>query len=100
MSKTIWKFYLQVTDTQTISMPRDATILDVQVQEGEMHDIPIKQITVWAIVNPDNPTESVTFHLCATGHPINFVRAAQRYIGTVQIYGFVWHVFLGDENEG
>ena len=87
MSKTIWKYEIEITDIQDVKMPKDAEILTVQAQRG--------CIGIWAIVNSEE-TEIVrrTIIIKGTGHPIN-PEYNLKYIGTFQIYGgeLVFHVF-------
>lgn len=81
--KRIYKYKLEITDVQTILMPRGASILTVQLQEGEPH--------VWALVNPEYAKEEIVIHTYGTGSPIE--TPGKLYIGTYQLNGFVWHVF-------
>lgn len=81
--RQIWKFPLEVTDVQTISMPMGAKIMHVDVQ----HD----QVCLWAGVYPDNSKMDRTFHLYGTGHAIP--DDVQDYLGSVVIGPFVWHLF-------
>jgi hypothetical protein len=78
MEKTIWKFELEVTDNQTISMPKDAEILSIQIQDGK----PV----IWVLVNPEEDEEPRVFDMFGTGHPIPTGFGINRnFIGTVQI---------------
>lgn len=84
---TIWKYPLAVTDTQSVSMPKGAKILTVQIQRGEA--------CLWALVEPDNPTETRIIEIFGTGHPIPDGAAKREHIGTFQLpeLGLVFHVF-------
>ena len=64
---TIWKYPIEVTDTQTIEMPIGAQMLVVQAQ--------------------------YTVYTFGTGHPANV--EGHIYLGTYQLYegGLVFHVF-------
>ena len=80
--KTIWKFELETTDRQTISMPKDALILNINTQG----DIPV----LYALVNTDNKVEYRIIEIFGTGHEIpNGII----YLGTYSIQSMVWHVF-------
>jgi len=79
--RTIHKYQIHIADHQTVSMPTGATLLTVQMQHG--------QPCLWAEVDTSRPEEYVPISMCGTGHPI----PAGRYIGTVQLDGFVWHYF-------
>ncbi len=84
MSKTIWKYELQMKDQQTIEMPKGAELLSVQVQFG----IPV----LWALVNPDAELVSRRIGTHGTGHSIQH---GGRFIGTYQVCNgeLVFHVF-------
>ena len=83
---TIWKFTLEAADRQVAYMPRGARILSVGEQRGD--------INVWAIVDPEVPTEARTFLVLGTGHPAAGASGAT-FLGTVQLLGgsLVFHVF-------
>ncbi len=83
---TIYKYQLGVVDSQTVSMPTNAQILTVQVQNG----IPC----IWAAVDPDAQTQIRTFHTYGTGHAVN-TSVELFYIGTYQLHGggLVFHVW-------
>jgi hypothetical protein len=61
--KKVFKFMLLVQDMQVLTLPKDAQILTVHVQQGD--------ICLWALVDPEE-TETTTrlFRLAGTGHPI------------------------------
>lgn len=84
MSKTIWKFLLELTDGQVLMIPEGAEVLTVQLQNGEP--------CLWAIVNPEHGPEPRRFEIHRTGNPIAAF-AERRYIATFQQPPFVWHVF-------
>ena len=83
--KVIYKYTLEVTDEQEVKMPAGAQILCVQVQHGRP--------TLWALVDPEKKLEDRRFFVHGTGNPIHSDAKVKCYIGTVQINGFVWHVF-------
>lgn len=82
---TIWKFPIETTDYQSVSMPEGSTILTVQLQG----DTP----TLWALVDPNAPMHPVRIRTFGTGHPVGHYDLV--YIGTYQVLGgnFVFHVF-------
>lgn len=80
--RTIWKWELEITDRQVISMPRDANALTVQIQNGKP--------CLWALVSPDCAKRDVPILIFGTGHP---VQNDGHYIGTVQVGALVFHVF-------
>jgi hypothetical protein len=89
---TIWKYPLDVVDSQIVEVPEGAKILAVQAQG----DVPC----LWALVDPERPAETRTIHTYGTGHPVDDLAAmSSRYIGTYQIAGgkLVFHVFVSEE---
>jgi hypothetical protein len=88
MNKTIWKYILEVTDTQTIKLPKGAEVLSVQIQLGGP--------CMWALVDPNAKEEERLFETFGTGHPIPCdAVTGRRYIGTYQLESraMVFHVF-------
>ena len=88
--EVIWKFSLQITDRQTVTMPVGANILSVQDQAGGLQ--------LWAIVNPDAEREQRVIEIIGTGNPMVDIEKedlARFHIATVQVRGgaLVWHVF-------
>jgi len=83
--KTVWKFPLQATGVQKIRMPRDSTILTIQVQD--------RFICLWALIETDKELVDRFFIIAMTGKPLP--DKIERYIGTFQIpqQKFVGHVF-------
>ena len=89
--KTIWKFNIVTTDRQTVSMPRGAEILTVQVQNGA--------VCLWAKVDTEAPSQLRDIETFGTWHPMAEESGARRqYIGTYQLRrggDLVFHVFEG-----
>ena len=84
----IWKWFIPIEgDFTTIEMPVNAEILCVQTQ-GNL-------IVIWAMCNDYLPREKRHFEVIGTGHTIYDTNEdlERKYIGTVQISRFVWHVF-------
>ncbi len=86
-TKTIWKFPLILIEYNRIEMPVFAEILSVGVQNGT--------VCLWAIVEPDATKEERDFVICVTGNPVP--ANIMKFIGTVQMKRFVWHVFECDK---
>lgn len=84
MTKTIWKFPLEIAGEQSVQMPAGAKILDVQMQDGKL--------MLWALVDPNAPKEPREILIHGTGHPVENVGG---HIGTFQMYGgtLVFHAF-------
>ena len=79
----IYKYTLEVTDYQSLALPINAQILDIQAQN--------ETICLWAIVDESAPPEHRYFAVYGTGHPLP--DAIGLYLATVQRDGFVWHIF-------
>ena len=86
----IWKFPLDVTELQGISIPSTARILTAQTQ----HEIPC----IWAQVDENTALVTRKIRIAGTGHDIP-ENSKGIYIGTFQLRGgaFIYHVF--DEGE-
>lgn len=73
-----------------IDMPRNAKILDIQVQG----DIPV----IWAVVNPKKEKRKYIFQVFGTGLEMyDYEKKNFHYVATVQQRGLasnlVWHIF-------
>lgn len=85
--KTIWKFPIRITDTQTVLMPKGAQILSVGTQGNRLF--------LWAMVDSNAALESREIAIFGTGHPLPDSELAAAFIGTTQQHegALVWHVF-------
>jgi hypothetical protein len=83
MNTTIWKYTLSIDGEVDILMPLRARIISAQAQDGK--------IAIWAIIDPSSPVGARRLAVHGTGGPGPRIDAA--HIGTVQLDGFVWHVF-------
>ena len=86
-SKVIYKYPLEIIDSQFLELPFNAKILTVQIQESKPQ--------LWALVDPDYETEKRNIRIYGTGHHIN-QHLKLKYISTIQINSLVFHIF---ENE-
>jgi hypothetical protein len=88
MPRTIWKFPLDVTDEQLVSMPAVAEILTVQAQGDQPY--------LWAMVDPAQPRQFREIVTRGTGHPVP--DRPGTYVGTYQLHGggLIYHVFARD----
>lgn len=86
----VWKFPLEIADSQTVTMPRASSIISAQAQG----DVP----TLWALVIPDAPKVKRLIRIIGTGHEF-WAGEPIKFIGTVQTHGgkLVWHIFDGGE---
>ena len=82
---TIWKFQLDISDRQTVMMPHGAVIIRVDSPSPST-------LNLWAIVNPEAPTEERVIDVYGTGHDIPY-QEELAYLGTTTPYPLVWHVF-------
>ena len=82
--KTIFKYQLEIKDTQVIKIPKGADPFTAQFQ-GE-------QLCVWAAVETDAELEDREFRIFGTGQPLD-LSGVFRYLSTVQQGSLVWHIF-------
>jgi hypothetical protein len=85
----IWKYPLWPDDARDVvplDMPANSQILAIQFQEGAGP-------CLWALVDPQQPTEQRQFRVVGTGHSID--EDTGQYLGTFQMMNgaLVFHVF-------
>lgn len=83
--KTIYKYPLEITDYQDVTMPEGAQILCVKLQKGTL--------CLWALVDPTEKLILRKIRIAGTGHPIQGNNIV--YIGTFLMNNdsLVFHVF-------
>lgn len=85
--KKIFKYPLEITDTQFVELPLGAEILTAQIQGS--------QLCLWAIVNtlPEAVKKNRRIEIIGTGNPMP--TGDLKYISTFQMYdgGLVFHAF-------
>jgi len=81
----IWKYELAITDEQTLEMPRGAKVLSVANQGGKL--------CLWAEVDQSERIVVRHFLIVGTGHQITEDFELRKFVGSVLIDPFVWHVF-------
>ena len=79
---TIWKYPLQIGDFNSVQMPKGATILSVDNQNGIL--------CLWAMVDPEKSLVTRKIRIVGTGHTFD---GYAEHIGSVVMAPFVWHVF-------
>ena len=81
----IWKWELEITDRQELSMPVAARLLDVQMQNGRP--------CLWASCDENAQRVQRIIDIYGTGNPMP--ENPGEYIGTFQVEGglLVFHVF-------
>lgn len=83
--KTIYKYKINPFKDEH-PLPSGAQILSVGEQNGQIH--------LWALVDTENKEEDYYFEVIGTGWEIEPPKGGQRkFIGTVFIGDYVWHVF-------
>lgn len=85
MTKSIWKYQLEVVDQQQVLMPKNAKIISAGIDNEN-------RICIWAIVNPSAPKHVRAIRIVGTGNPLEEADM-WTFIGTVPAYPFIWHVF-------
>lgn len=92
MVRRIYKYPIpNLADRVEIGMPGGAQIIHVGQQAGV--------VTLWALVDPDEPYVLRTIRVVGTGHDIRYPHG--KYLGTVQVPVstdlifdvLVWHLF-------
>ncbi len=81
----VWKYELQIVDEQTLEMPRGAKVLSVANQSGKL--------CLWAEVDQSERIVYRHFLIIGTGNLITEDFELRKFVGTVLIDPFVWHVF-------
>ena len=82
--RTIWKYPITDNPCQQIEMPLNAECLCIQLQDN----IP----TLWALVETEEPKRIFDILTYYTG--VHWVDKEGQYIGTYQLTGLVYHVFV------
>lgn len=84
LKMVIWKYKLDITDSQSIDMPVGAMVLSVHRQGPDL--------CIWALVEPSEPMHPRVFEVHGTGNPMD-ASGKRLYVGTVVVGALVWHVF-------
>lgn len=96
MSRTIWKYEIEITDRQVLKMPTKARLLPFVAQQPGQ---PSNMLCLWAEVDLRNseayPMEKVPIYVVGTGNPMPEEVGNDGYLGSVQSGVFVWHVYRG-----
>lgn len=86
----VYKFPLEITDEQYVTVPRGASLLHIGAQP------PFTRLQSWWLVDPDEAEEETrVFTISGTGHELPPLATATTHRGTVvdPSSGLVWHVF-------
>lgn len=83
--KVVYKYDIEIKDSQLIDIPAGGEILTVQTQHGRPR--------IWVLVQPEAELKQRVLLLCGTGQEIEVGR--MKYIGTFQMYEgkLVYHLF-------
>lgn len=84
--RKIFKYFLRVTDEQTLDLPRGAEILSVEEQKNK--------VVLYALIDPaECRLYPHTIYVHGTGHSIHAENL--KFIGTVKLYNgdLMFHVF-------
>ena len=85
----VWKFRMELDAIKDdvlehcLEMPADAMVLDVQFQDNGIY--------LWVLVDTDSEKKEYKFYSVGTGW--GNVPEGLYYTGTVQQFGYVWHLF-------
>lgn len=84
---TIFKYPLEVTDSQRVTLPAGAVFLSVQKQYSALQ--------LWALVDTEAPKVEREILIFGTGHKIDREGKSLLYISSVQDLSgvLVWHIF-------
>lgn len=87
-TRVIWKYPLDVVDSQFVCAPRGAKFISVLNQRD--------RLVLYALVHPGPPFVDYKVQIRGTGHPIDYdIQQNYQFVGTVQDAGvYVWHVFV------
>lgn len=88
MSIVIWKYKLEVANSQILALPLGAKILHMGNQDGI--------ICLWVEVTDAEHFVERMFYVVGTGRPFDLGKVT--YLGTVLVDPSVWHVYeaVGD----
>lgn len=84
----IYKYPLEVTDKQSVNLPKGCQILSVQTQFGKP--------CLWALVDEHEEKEPRIIHTFGTGNEISIDTENLSYISTYQLDGggLIFHTFV------
>jgi hypothetical protein len=85
MRKVIYKYPLPMQHHVVLEVKGFVRILSIQEQQH--------QICLWCEIDPESETTRIlNFKIIGTGHEFHF-KTLHEYVGTVQIRGYVWHIY-------
>lgn len=81
----IFKYQIPIQETFNLELPIHSNILSFQVQNNEAF--------IWVMISEDKRLMCRYFTLLGTGQEIEYHPNIMKYIGTIQLKSFVWHLF-------
>ena len=85
--RVVYKYELEITDTQEVRLYEFYTILKIAEQGGKLF--------MWVEVNPRRDFSYATIRIFGTGHPLDYDKPLT-HLETVLMDYFVWHVYFQD----
>ncbi len=82
----VYKYKIEPDEDFELDLPKDAQVLTCGHQEGFGYFL-------WALVDPEAPTQTRKFRWAGTGQEITEPRENLRYVCTFMVDPFVWHIF-------
>lgn len=84
--KTIYKYPFKISAVVEIDLPFGSRVLTIQPQGNE--------VFLWALVDSEEKQMLKSrFCVYGTGQPAFELISYLRYFTTIQVNGFVWHIF-------
>ena len=96
MIRKVFRYPVELTDEQVITMPEGAQILSVARREGSRVVLGVgsnEAVELWALVDPYAPPEQRHIRVIGTGHPVPSDELD--FLGTVQLAQglLIFHIF-------
>lgn len=82
---TIYKYALEITDSQELNLPGGSKLIKV----AEQND----QLCAWVLQHTQNEKEDYTIWIAGTGHDLESIEHIHYFDTVLMSGGFVWHVF-------
>lgn len=82
----IYKYELELEGKQTLELPRESNILDIQIQYNKL--------VMWALVPIEFAPVPRVFEILGTGSLApEYPRTKREHLKTFQVGPYVWHIF-------
>jgi hypothetical protein len=101
MMRAIYKYPLEITDTQKIDIPNGSVLLDAQFQKINYYNDGYKtryDLCLWALVDTTQQARKYKILIFGTGNPVQLPRnyrhiSTALYCPDIEERNFVWHIF-------